>query len=177
MFLLARLHVESLASAAALSVKHVRKKLQAFPNTLTGAYDNTMQRIQDPESDHKRIAFKTLAWLTHAIRSMSLKELQHALAIEPGDTELDDELLMDGHSITSLCAGLVTLDQGMNMVNLVHYRTKTYFEENQKNISQAFCEHDLEPGDISDIKRVIGCSNQSSLCKRIRLLCYAAQYL
>lgn len=76
MFLLARLHVESLASAIGLSVKHVRKKLEALPNTVTGAYHSMMQRIQDQGLDHKQIAFKNLAWLTHAIRCMSLKELQ-----------------------------------------------------------------------------------------------------
>lgn len=177
MFLLARLHVESLASAAALSVKHVRNKLQALPNTLTGAYDSTMQRIQDQEPDHKRIAFKTLAWLTHAIRSMSLKELQHALAIEPGDTELDDELVMDGHSITSLCAGLVTVDQGTNMIGLVHHSTKTYFEENREKCFPNFhasmtlsLATYLTLNVLQDIPIKL-------IVQQYPLACYAAQYL
>ncbi len=121
--------MESLASAAGLSIKHVRQKLQALPTTLAGTYDAAIQRIENQEQDHKDIAFKTLAWLSYAFRSLSLRELQHALAIEPGDTELDDELLMDGQSITALCAGLVIVDQGTNVVNLVHYTTKKYFEE------------------------------------------------
>ncbi|KAF7514057.1 hypothetical protein GJ744_004382 [Endocarpon pusillum] len=65
-----------------------------------------MQRIKDQESDHRDIAFKTLAWLTYAFRSLSLKELQHALAIEPGHFELDEELIMDGQSITALAPDL-----------------------------------------------------------------------
>src|SRR5277367_3146595 len=88
-----------------------------------------MQRIKDQEPDHRDIAFKTLAWLTYAFRSLSLRELQHALAIEPGNVELDEELVMDGQSITALCAGLVIVDQGTNVVNLVHYTAKKYFEE------------------------------------------------
>ncbi|KAE9368922.1 hypothetical protein N431DRAFT_318894, partial [Stipitochalara longipes BDJ] len=111
MFLLARLHVESLASAAALTVKHVRQKLRELPTTLTDSYENAMQRIINQEEDHRRIALKTLAWVTHAFRPLSLRELQHALAVEPGDSELDDELLMDGQSITALCAGLVIIDK------------------------------------------------------------------
>lgn len=127
-FLLARLHVESLASAAGLSVKHVRNKLSSLPTTLTDTYDDALQRIENQESDHKRIALKALAWVSYAMRPLSLKELQHALAVEPGDKTLDEELIMDGQSITSLCAGLVIVDQRTNVVNLVHYSTKTYFD-------------------------------------------------
>lgn len=68
MFLLAQLHVESLASAAGLSVKHVRQKLKTLPNTLAESYSNAVQRIEDQEPDHKSIAFKTLAWVhTHFV--------------------------------------------------------------------------------------------------------------
>ncbi|KAL8730751.1 MAG: hypothetical protein Q9166_003821 [cf. Caloplaca sp. 2 TL-2023] len=129
MFLLARLHVESLASAAGLSIKHVRNKLKTLPTTLTGTYDDAMQRIDKQAPDHTRIALKALAWVSYALRPLSLKELQHAIAVEPGDRELDEELIMDGQSITQLCAGLVIVDQRTNVVNLVHYTTKNYFDD------------------------------------------------
>ena len=87
-----------------------------------------MERIDNQEPDHKRLAHKALAWVSYAFRSLSLKELQHALAVEPGDTDLDEDLLLDGQSITSLCAGLVIVDQRTNVVNLVHYTTRGYFE-------------------------------------------------
>ena len=128
-FLLARLHVESLASAAGLSVKHVRNKLRTLPTTLKGTYDDAMERIENQEPDHRRIALKAMAWVCYAFRALSLKELQHALAVEPGDTSLDEDLVMDGQSITSLCAGLVVVDQRTNVVNLVHYSTKSYFDD------------------------------------------------
>lgn len=95
--------------------------------TLTDTYNAAMQRVENQESDHRRIAFEALAWVSYAFRSLSLKELQHALAVEPGDTELDQELVMDGQIITSLCAGLVVVDQRTNIVNLVHYSTKKLF--------------------------------------------------
>ncbi|KAL8991865.1 MAG: hypothetical protein Q9169_007581 [Polycauliona sp. 2 TL-2023] len=129
MFLLARLHVESLASAAGLSVKHVRNKLRTLPSTLKGTYDDAMERIENQEPDHRRIALKAMAWVCYAFRALSLKELQHALAVEPGDTVLDEDLVMDGQSITSLCAGLVVVDQRTNIVNLVHYSTKSHFDD------------------------------------------------
>lgn len=88
-----------------------------------------MQRIENQEPDHKRIAFKALAWVSYVFRPLSVKELQHALAVEPGDTKLDEELVLDGQSITSLCAGLVVVDQRTNIVNLVHYSAKNYFDD------------------------------------------------
>ncbi|KAL8861144.1 MAG: hypothetical protein Q9178_002360 [Gyalolechia marmorata] len=116
-------------SAAGLSIKHVRNKLRTLPTTLKGTYDNALERIENQEPDHRRVAFKTMAWVCYAFRALSLKELQHALAVEPGDTILDEDLVMDGQSITSLCAGLVVVDQRTNMVNVVHYSTKSYFDD------------------------------------------------
>lgn len=120
-----------MANAAALSVRHVRNKLQTLPTTLSDTYDEAMQRIQNQEPDRKEVALKTLAWVSYAFRSLSLRELQHAVAIKPGDTYLDEELVMDGSSITALCAGLVIVDQRSSLVNLVHYTTKHYFEQNR----------------------------------------------
>ena len=177
MFLLARLHVESLASAAGLSIKHVRQKLRELPTTLTESYDNAMQRITDQEPDHKRVAYKTLAWVAYAFRSLSLRELQHALAIEPGDNELDEELMMDGQSITALCAGLVMVDQGTNIINLVHYSTKNYFEDTRHNFFPSFhasitlsCATYLTLGALQNIPI-------SQIIQKYPLACYAAQYL
>lgn len=128
-FLLARLHIESLGSAAALSVKHVRKKLQTLPTTLSSTYDEAMSRIEAQEPDQRDLALQALAWVCYALRTLSIQELQHALAVEPGHTELDSELLVDGTNITALCAGLIVIDPGSNMVNLVHYTAKNYFEQ------------------------------------------------
>lgn len=50
------------------------------------------------------------------------------MAIEPGDGELDEDLVMDGSNITAFCAGLVVVDRRTNVVNLVHYTTESYFK-------------------------------------------------
>ena len=177
MFLLARLHIDSLASAANLSVFHVRQKLQSLPTTLKETYDNAIQRIKDQKTDHKEVAFKILAWVSYTFRALHVSELQHALAIEPEDTELNEELLMDGQSITALCAGLVRIDKGTNLVNLVHYSAKSYFED---------CRHILFPSFHANI--TLSCTTYltlpalrniptSSIVQQYPLASYAAQYL
>lgn len=177
MFLLARLHVESLASAASLTIKHVRQKLQELPTTLEASYDDAVKRITDQEGDHAKLAFKTLAWVTHAFRPFSLRELQHALAIEPGDSVLDEELLMDAPSITALCAGLVVIDKATGNVNLVHYSTKSYFENTRQkyfadyhaSITLTLATY-LTLGVLQDI-------SISQIVRNYPLASYAAQYL
>lgn len=114
---------------------------------------------------------------TYAFRSLGLKELQHALAIEPGDTKLDEELIMDGQNITMLCAGLVVVDQGTNMVNLVHYSTKNFFEKSRQayfpdfhaNITMS-CATYLTLDALKSI-------SIASIVRDYPLACYAAQFI
>ncbi|EON66215.1 hypothetical protein W97_05608 [Coniosporium apollinis CBS 100218] len=177
MFLLARLHVESLVSAAALSVKHVRNKLQTLPMTLPETYDEAMRRITNQEPEHRAIALKALAWVSYAFRSLSLRELQHALAIEPGVAELDEELMIEGNNLISLCAGLIVIDQDTSVVNLVHYTTKNYFEDIRLTTFPGFhatitmsCATYLNLDVLKD----------ASIWKIVRwypLACYAAQHM
>lgn len=176
-FLLARLHVESLASAAALSIRHVRKRLQSLPTTLTATYEEAMSRIEAQESDHRSIALKTLAWVSYASRSLSLQELQHALAIEPGDQELDEELLMDGQSITALCAGLVVIDHASNTVALVHYTTKKYFESIRESRFPGFHATITMSCATYLALDALKSASISRIVREFPLACYAAQYM
>jgi hypothetical protein len=70
-----------------------------------------MQRIKDQDEEYRSIAWKALSWLVYAYRPLSLGELQHALMIEAGDEQLDEEAVMDGQGITGCCAGFVVIDQ------------------------------------------------------------------
>jgi hypothetical protein len=63
---------------------------------------------------------------------MTIEELQHALAVEPGKSELDEENISDEELLTSLCAGLVVIDRESKIIHLVHFTTQQYFERIQK---------------------------------------------
>ena len=58
---------------------------------------------------------------------MTVVELQHALAVEPGATELDEDNITDQESLTSVCAGLVVVDERSQIIRLVHHITQDYF--------------------------------------------------
>ncbi|KAK6430789.1 hypothetical protein LTR95_013053 [Oleoguttula sp. CCFEE 5521] len=177
MFLLARLHVESLAGAAALSISHVRKKLQSLPTTLQATYEDAMRRIEAQEEDHRAIALKALAWLSYACRPLTVGELQHALVIEPGQMELDQEMVMDGPSITALCAGLVVLDQASNAVTFVHYTASKFFTDIRERRFPGFHATITMSCATYLALKELSAASVWTLVRQYPLACYAAQFM
>jgi ankyrin repeat protein len=49
----------------------------------------------------------------------------------PGETQVDKDNI-PGVSLTDICAGLVVVDKGTNLVRLVHYTTQEYFDRERE---------------------------------------------
>lgn len=148
-----------------------------LPTTLEDTYDDAMERIENQEPDHRRIALKAIAWVCYTFRALSLKELQHALAVEPGDTLLDGELAIDGQSITSLCAGLIVVDRRTNFVNLVHYSTRSYFDDIRRiQLREFHAEITLVCATYLTLDSLKG-ANIWEIVQEYPLACYAAQFM
>jgi hypothetical protein len=128
-FLLAKLHLDSLTGKK--SPKAIRTKLKKLP-TGSGAYDHAyndaMERIDCQITDSQELAKQVLAWITCAKRPLTTTELQHALAVEIGESALDEDNLPQIEDMVSVCAGLVTVDDESHIIRLVHYTTQEYFE-------------------------------------------------
>lgn len=93
------------------------------------AYDQTIKRIDGQEEDHRILARKTIAWITHAQVPLHVDELLHALAVEEDDEKFDVENAPVSAQVVSVCAGLVTIDQESSIVRLIHYTTQEYLEK------------------------------------------------
>jgi hypothetical protein len=87
-----------------------------------------MQRISSQDEEDTKLAEQVLCWITHAFKPLTITEVQHALAVGPGDVNFDEDALPDQDILVSVCAGLVTIDQESNIIRLVHYTTQEYFE-------------------------------------------------
>ncbi|KAM7203906.1 Ankyrin repeat-containing domain protein [Rhypophila sp. PSN 637] len=124
MFLLAELHMESLSRW--LTAREVREELAYLPEGLDDTYEQAMQRIQAQDSEE--LAISVLSWIVFAFRPLTLRELQHALAVQDSDRDLDPAGIPDEESIVSACAGLVMMDEESGKIHLVHYTTQEYFE-------------------------------------------------
>ncbi|KAI1835446.1 hypothetical protein DTO027I6_2827 [Penicillium roqueforti] len=131
MFLLAQLYFESLIGRR--SPKSTRTALKEFSKGFNDyaydkAYDDAMSRIQGQLREQTDLAIQTLSWLTCARRPLTSLELQHALAIEEGESSLDEENIPEIEDILTVCAGLVTVENESGIIRLVHYTTQEYLE-------------------------------------------------
>ena len=133
-FLLAVLHMDSLTGKK--TVRAVRNALQRLEDrsddpkdmVYDQAYDEAMARIRGQNPDVTEIAMSVLTWITHARRPLEVEELQYALAIEEGDSEVDGDNTLEVDDLINPCVGLVTIDQTDQTVRLVHYTTQEYLE-------------------------------------------------
>jgi ankyrin repeat protein len=110
------------------SVRAIREALKVIPRKLEETYDLVMQRISDQNEDDANLARRLLSWLTYSVRSLTVVELQHALAIEPGQDHLDSDSLIDEEIMLSVCAGIVTVEDESNLIRFIHYTTQEYLE-------------------------------------------------
>ncbi|KAL2841282.1 hypothetical protein BJY01DRAFT_236447 [Aspergillus pseudoustus] len=132
MFQLAQLHLASLVGTT--SPKSLRAKLQSLPTgsgAYDKAYDNAMARVEGQPREQVALAKEVLSWVTCAWRPLRTTELQHALAVELGETTLDGENLPQIEDMVSVCVGLVTVDQQSGIIRLAHYTTQEYLERTQ----------------------------------------------
>ena len=80
------------------------------------------------ESQLPTLAKRVLSWTMYAQRPLYINELCHALAVEPGHSQLDGESIPDLENILSVCAGLIRLDKESNYIKPGHSTTLKYLE-------------------------------------------------
>ena len=85
-----------------------------------------MERIEGQVIHQNELAKQVLSWITCAKRPLTTAELQHALAVEVDEAELDEENVPQIEDMVSVCAGLVTIDEESDIIRLVHYTTQDY---------------------------------------------------
>ncbi|KAK4655105.1 hypothetical protein QC762_0072540 [Podospora pseudocomata] len=126
MFLMAQLHMNELTRKP--TRRELRKALDVLPAKLDETYDQAMERIKSQDAGDASLAHQVLGWISTTLRPLAIEELQHALAVMPGDQDLDPEGLHDPELFVAICAGLVTLEEESGYVRLVHFTTQEYFE-------------------------------------------------
>jgi ankyrin repeat protein len=118
-----------------LTVRDVRSALRNLPqgsSVYDVAYHAAMERVFAQGEGSSRMAQKILAWILCAHRPLSTLELLHALAIEPGDTDIDQDNILETEQILTICAGLVTIDEQSDNVRFIHYTTQEYLQRNRQ---------------------------------------------
>ncbi|KAF2175607.1 ankyrin [Zopfia rhizophila CBS 207.26] len=100
-------------------------------DALDRTYEEAMERIKCQDENSQKLATHVLSWITYAKRPLKTRELRHALAAKVGEAELGEENIPAIQDMVSACAGLVTVDEESDIIRLVHYATREYFERTQ----------------------------------------------
>ncbi|KAF8244829.1 ankyrin, partial [Wilcoxina mikolae CBS 423.85] len=103
-----------------------RAALRRIPKDLHDAFREALQRIErQPEGKSER-GMKALMLIHLARVPLSIKALQHALAVKPGDVELDEDDIVSSKSLLECCMGLIMIDEETATLRLVHFSLQQY---------------------------------------------------
>lgn len=116
-FLLAALQIDSLKNCT--TVNELRKTVNSLPSGLDAFYKRTLERIESQTPAEISLAKKAIVWLTYALQSLRIAELQHALAVSDEAARFDEDDVADEDVIVSVCLGLITIDKRSGIVRLV----------------------------------------------------------
>ena len=111
-----------------ITLRKLKFALHSLPEGLDQTYDEVWYRIKTQNPDDAELATRVIYWVHHAFRPLTIAEIQHALAVEPGDTSLDDDNIPNEEVLVSVCAGIVLFQRESDTLGLVHYSTQEYLE-------------------------------------------------
>ncbi|KAH6871311.1 hypothetical protein BKA70DRAFT_1488958 [Coprinopsis sp. MPI-PUGE-AT-0042] len=117
MFLHASLQMAALQECS--SLHSVKETLEQFPYHIEDVYLQTWKRIIDKPSKNGLLAQTCIKWVLHATRSLTVEELQHAIATDPITHVFDHMRLVDKDALVAFCRGLLVIDEETKFVRLV----------------------------------------------------------
>ncbi|KAI9769209.1 MAG: hypothetical protein M1840_004338 [Geoglossum simile] len=125
MFLRAQLFMDSISSLP--TVQTLQQALASGPWTMDDFYRGAMQRVESQDEPAKDLAKGVLSWVSTVLYPLRIRELQHALIVNPEDTGISEDVVPDAELIVSVCAGLVTIHSN-DMLGFTHPTIKEYFQ-------------------------------------------------
>ncbi|KAI9894447.1 MAG: hypothetical protein M1814_003205 [Vezdaea aestivalis] len=132
MFLLAHMNILSLSQKN--NRKAILELLGHLPNNINVMYDEALERIRAQNEDDLALAMSVFLWISCAYRPLEIIELQHAIAVEPESTFIDEDAITDEETLLSVCAGIVILDEESKTIRLVHFTAQEYLDHNFEQI-------------------------------------------
>lgn len=114
---MAALQLEYLA-ANAVSMNDLLSALEDLPEGINNMYNATLDRIHQQSEKDVFLAKRALIWVTYAFGSVSVQELQEALAVKTGNLSFSEGDIPPIDILVTVCCGLITIDNENNSVRL-----------------------------------------------------------
>lgn len=158
---MARLLMDSIRSK--MTRRALQKALDDLPKTLHDTYDDALDRIKKQNEDERDLAERILSWLSYSFRPLTLMEIRHALAVTLGEESFDESNMPDEEDLPSVCAGLIYVEEGSQIVRLAHYTAQDYLES-------------IRDTKFRDARRLVAGSCLTYLSYRGNRLCHKGQH-
>jgi len=125
-FLLVSLHMDAILGE--VTIRQRRKKLEEMTlgDGLNDAYTATLSRLKVQKGYKSVLGLKVLMWVLYSERPLRARELCHALGVEIGSADLDQENVPALRTLLSSCLGLVTVEASSSTVRLVHFTLREH---------------------------------------------------
>ena len=160
----------------------MEEALSKMPQDLSGAIQETLDRIDKQPNGRRRLAMATLMWISHALRPLKVDELMEALSIRSGQTSVNRKYFPSPKLMLDCCLGLVTIDEESSTIRLVHFAVEEYFRSRKDEIFHGRTTEIAEACLTYLSFRAFGsslCDDESQICSFISqysFLEYAASY-
>jgi hypothetical protein len=107
-------------------------RIADLSHSLSGAFADTISRIQRLPESRSRLGMGALMWLTHTPRALTAAELSDALAAQNADNVVNVKYRPTKKTILECCQGLAVVD-AEGYIRLAHYTIQEYIREHGKD--------------------------------------------
>jgi len=90
-FLLASLSLETILAEVTIHRRRERLGKMKEELDLGGAYEPAILAIKHQDGERAKLGMDVLMWITHSRRSLHVDEICHAIAIQIGSNDLDND--------------------------------------------------------------------------------------
>jgi ankyrin repeat protein len=122
-FLLPALQIREILDQ--LTKSDVRRALGNLSADISEAFQSTLDRIKGQSGSRRNLALRTLMFISHAKRNLTIDELRHALAVRMEEDDLDRDNIPSVKAILDSCHGLVEVAE-ISKLRFVHFTLEEY---------------------------------------------------
>jgi hypothetical protein len=97
-------------------------------------YNITFDRIRQQPPSQVEMAMLILTWVYLAQRKLRVCEVQHALAVQAGDTEFIEDGIPPEEPLIDCCLGLVVIERETSTIRFAHFTLQEYLDKHWRDL-------------------------------------------
>ncbi|KFY45951.1 hypothetical protein V495_02719 [Pseudogymnoascus sp. VKM F-4514 (FW-929)] len=108
--------------------------LTTLSHNLSGAFEETINRIRSLPERRKQLGMRTLMWICHAKCPLKVTDLSDAVSVKLDQTAVSKNHCPSAKMMIECCQGLVTIDPESTIIRFAHYTIQEYLIEHTNTL-------------------------------------------